>query len=133
MWDGLWVHEYKRHNLVIGASFDRIYYRNYDVVFKKVLFFNLPNQWRDTDVESDALIRLATKEEFALQQPNFDVKDKNIFAIDLVFNNVLHNFYIVAKTVYLFKCEPPNDKYGGTDYVDPFIHEPFPCKKNRVL
>jgi hypothetical protein len=42
MWDGLWVHAFKRSNLVISAAFDRSSRRDYDIVFKKVCFFNLP-------------------------------------------------------------------------------------------
>ena len=138
MWDGLWVHKFKRNNLVIGASFDRCYYRDYDIVFKKVIFFNLPYQWRDTEVNTEDLIRLSTKEEFEKQHPDFDTSNKNIFAIDICFTNfarenIMHTFFVVAETVYIFKPQPPENKYGGAEYTDPFIDELFPCKKNRVI
>ena len=137
MWDGLWVHKFKRKNLVIGASFDRCYYRDYDIVFKKVSFFNLPYQWRDTEVNSENLIRLSTKKEFEKQHPDFDILDKNIFAIDIWLTNyarenIMHTFFVIAQTVYIFKQLPPDNNFGGAEYTDPFIGEVFPCKKNRV-
>ena len=78
MWDGLWVHKFKRKSLVIGASFDRCYYRDYDIVFKKVSFFNLPHEWRDTEVNTENLIRLSTKEEFEKQHQLFCPLELNI-------------------------------------------------------
>jgi hypothetical protein len=133
MWDGLWVHEFKRKNLVIGASFDRIYYREYDIVFKKVIFFNVPHAWRDTDVHGEHLLRLSTTEEFASHHPNFKTGDKPIFAIDLTFDELHHTFFVVAEKVYLVKLDPALQNYGGAEYKDPFIAEIFPSKKNRVM
>ncbi len=134
LWDGFWVYYFKRGTLIIAGSFNRIYYRDFDIVFKKVSFFNIPAEWRDTDIKGDDLIRLADKDEFAKQFPDFDVQDKFIFAIDIYFRNVGEEktFYIVAEHIYLNKCTP-EDNSPGSSYVDPFADEPFPCFKNRVV
>lgn len=137
LWDGFWISEFKQKNLVLSGSFDKIYYRDYDLVFKKVRFFNLPHRFADTAVPSDHLLRLATAAEFAEQFPDFVAGETPIFAIDLQFSHypqaaVQHTFFVLAERVYLFRCQPPNNDYMCS-YTDPFIHEYFPCKKNRVL
>lgn len=137
MWDGFWVHSFNRGTLVISCSFDRIYYRNFDLVFKKVIFFNVPVEWRDTDIYGDDLLRLATKDEFIEHQPGFDPLDRQIIAIDIHFRLLSgeikkHTFFILAEHVYLNKCVAP-DYSPASEYADPYSEEPFPCKKNRVI
>ena len=137
MWDGFWINKFKRSNLQISCSFDRIYYRNFDLVFKKVVFFNLPHQWRDTHVFGDHILRLSNKDEFSTHHPNFDFQGKHIFAIDLHFdiNNVFqkHTYFVVASKVFLFKCEYP-DNASGYEYEDPYGEDVgFECKENRVI
>lgn len=136
MWDGFWISRFKRQELNVSCSFDRSYYRNYDIVFKDVIFFNLPFEWRDTDIYGEDLIRLSNKEEFNQHHSNFDTLDYNIFAIDIYFVkkevNQKYTFFIVSRRVYLFKCDSPNC-YPEVDYTDPFQNETFPCMKNRIL
>lgn len=136
LWDGFWIHKFKRSNLVISGSQDQTYYRNYDLVFKKVLFFNLPRAWRDTNVLGDHMLRLSDREEFARHHPGFDVQDRQIFAIDLHYDVEgqwqKHTFFVVAAHVYLFKCEPPDDA-PGLFYTDPLGDVWYPCKENRVV
>lgn len=136
MWDGFWIRYHKRGTLILSCSFDRIYYRNYDIIFKDVIFYNIPSEWRDTDVLGDELIRQGTWSEFRQQQPDFDPEGHQIFAIDLLLENrypkKLQTFFIIAKHIYLEKCEAPNAS-PLIEYVDIFDDEPFPCFKNRVL
>jgi hypothetical protein len=144
MWDGLWVHAYKRNNLVISAALDRSARRDYDIVFKKTIFFNLPASWRDDDIIGDNLIRLASNEEFALQQPDFDTKNLPIFAFDIGWtigqeSRIPYTYYVVAKTLWLFKCEGEDCKYGGAEFIDPWAVNGYPqliagkpCLQNRI-
>ena|GEM_PF-5850728 len=138
MWDGFWVHSFKRNTLVVSCSFDRIYYRDFDLIFKKVTFFNIPGEWRDTNIFGNDLIRLATPEEFHRHHPGFETGAHNIFAIDLYFENREKNatweketFFILAEHIYLIRCERGNNPVP--EYIDPFVDEVFPCKKNRVI
>ena len=75
MWDGFWVHSFRRRTLVISCSFDKIYYREFDLIFKKVIFFNVPESWRDTAVMGDEMIRVATVDEFHKYHEGFDTKN----------------------------------------------------------
>ncbi|MCD6011561.1 MAG: hypothetical protein K0Q79_1423 [Flavipsychrobacter sp.] len=136
MWDGFWVRSFKRGTLVISCSFDRIYYREFDLVFKQVVFFNVPAQWRDTNVDGDDLLRLAPAEEFAALYPDVEIGDRAVFAIDmhLDVNRVWqpYTFYIVARHIYLNKCTPEDNDPGWT-YEDPINDVQYPCMLNRVL
>ncbi len=138
MWDGFWVQSFKRKTLIISCSFDSIYYREFDLIFKKVIFFNVPENWRDTAVIGDEMIRIATVDEFGKYQEGFDTRGLTIFAIDLHFrhhgtdSSKMHTFFIVAEHIYLVKCLPGNNN-PAPEYVDSFGDEEFPCMKNRVL
>lgn len=137
MWDGFWIHAFKKDTLIISCSFDRIYYRNFDIVFKKVIFFNVPVEWRDTDIYGDNLLRLTSKEEFEKHHPGFDTLDRHIIAIDMYFRTTVGDinkstFFILAEHIYPNKCVSP-DCNPVSEYADPFIAEPFPCRKNRVI
>ena len=136
MWDGFWVHYFKRKTLIISCSFDRTYYRNYDLIFKQVIFFNVPDEWRDTNIHGDELIRIATKTEFKQHHPDFNFQDQVIFGLDIYIDNngslEKHTFFIIAKHIYLIKCEAP-DNNPVPEYADLFCNENYPCKKNRVV
>lgn len=135
MWDGFWVHSFKRKTLIISCSFDRIYYRDFDIIFKQVIFFNVPEQWQDTNIHGDNLIRIATREEFEQAHPGFDIRDRHIFAIDIHFykNDSLekHVFFILAKHVYLIRCEA-SDNNPVPEYSELVKDEVYPSHKNRV-
>ena len=132
LWDGFWVHAFKRKTLIISCSFDRTYYRNFDLVFKNVIFYNVPSEWRDTAIHGDNLIRLSTVEEFTQYHPGFDTSGHVVFGIDIHFGQKKYSFFIVGKHVYLNECKAP-DNHAGTEYVDLFEEEEFPCRKNRVV
>ncbi len=136
MWDGFWVHSFKRGTLIISCSFDRIYYRDFDLVFKKVTFFNVPDSWRDTDVHGDNLLRLAPEGEFTALDTGITTEGLGIFAIDLHLNidnsPQPHTFFIVAEHIYLNKCLP-EDCNPVPEYKDPIANEPYPCMKNRFI
>src|SRR5687768_13475759 len=84
MWDGFWVHQFDKDELTISCSFDRLYYREYDVFFKGVTFFNLPKSWLDSDIYDDELFRLTDNIEFqCIVDEEFEVGDKYIFALEL--------------------------------------------------
>ena len=136
LWDGYWISRFKRNNLMISGSQDQIYYRNYDIVFKKVIFFNLPEQWRDTNFIGDDFLRLSTKEEFEIYHPKFDIMDRSVFAIDLYYNGFdtfeKHTFFVIAKKVYLFECVHPDGK-PIWEYEDPLGKVGYQCKENRAI
>ena len=138
MWDGFWIHELYKNELIISCSFDRIYYRNFDIIFKGVIFFNVPVNWRDTNIPGEDLLRLATKEEFKEQQPDFDTKNLNIFAIDIHFYfdgaPDPHTFYVVAQSVELFDCAnlTGSNAAPGPMYEDPFPEDTIYSKRNKM-
>jgi hypothetical protein len=138
MWDGFWIHDFDGHTLTVSASFDRLYYRNYDIIFEAVTFFNLPDEWRDPDVPGEAILRLANGSEFSGYFDEFDTSGKEIFAIDLCFRKggadkdcSLYTFYIIATKVYALECQAGNSSPAAS-YTDPFEDEPWPCMANRV-
>lgn len=134
MWDGYWIESFKRSNLQISGSLDRLYYREWDIVFKKVTFFNLPAEWRDTNIIGNDFFCLSSKEEFKLHHPDFDPGDHHIFAIDLWYPFLepteKHTFFVVAANVFLFKCESP-DTDVWMNYTDPLLGG-YKEKRNRV-
>lgn len=136
MADGFWIHDFEAGRLTITCGFDRLHYREFDLEFAGVIFFNLPARWDDTNVPSDELLRLADEAEFARQQPAFGSEDKQIFALDLVYQPpgkapVKHTFFIVADNVSAEKCLQGNAA-PFAHYDDPFKGEAFPCNKNRA-
>jgi len=136
MWDGFWIHSFEKQKLVIACSFDRIYYRDFDITFKDVIFFNLPDVWADTDIFGDQLIRLSTQEEFSSHHPDFDTGQHSILAIDIHFtplrqSPVKHTFFIVTTSVELDRCLQYNNS-PVAEYSEKFPNEPFPCKRNRI-
>ena len=132
LWDGFWIHSFKTNTLIISCSFDKMYYRSFDLVFKKVTFFNLPDAWRDTNVAGDTFLRLATKEEFMKQQPIVDIGDNQLFAVDLIIDTKKQSFFIAAKHVFLNECTPLNNN-PVAEYTDPYKGEKMPVLKNRVI
>ncbi len=137
MLDGFWIYDFEKGGLTISCSFDRMMYRNFDIEFKDVVFFNIPAEWADDRVRGEILFRLADKEEFASQQPDFNVGDNYIIALDLVYvprdrPAVKHTFFIVASDLYAEKCLQGN-AHPNAYYKDKLIGEPFPCMKNRVI
>ena len=136
LWDGFWVRSFKRRTLVISGSLDRIYYRDYDIVFKRVTFFNVPNQWRDSQISGKNFFRLASKEEFLTHHLGFEPHHLPIFAIDIHYGvndvSVKFTFFIVAKNVYLNKCEEP-DNDPGCYYTDTFETDPANSFSNKVV
>ncbi len=135
MWDGFYIFSFKKQTLVISGSFDHVFHRSFDFAFKKVSFFNVPAEWRDTDIPGNELIRLSNKEEFALHHPDFDPLDNIIVALDMYFHlgrtPGKHTFFIVCRRIYLQECMAPTSD-AEADYEEPFKDEFFPCKKNRV-
>jgi hypothetical protein len=136
MWDGFWVHSFKNGRLEVSCSFDRIYYRDFDIIFREVIFFNLPDEWRDTDIYGEELLRLSNHDEFSRHHPDFDTQQHSIIAIDIHFtpwqkSPVKHTFFVVTTSVELQKCIQYNNS-PAAEYKEKFPDEPFPCKKNRV-
>lgn len=143
MWDGFWVHQFKRGVLVVSCSFDSIYYREYDIIFKGVVFFNLPHRWKDTAVKTPDFMRLSSKDEFYSCNNVANTDSKIIVAFDLFFQDYStekqefeqeqkQTFFVVAEHIYLNKCTDENNN-PAPEYQDAFINEKFPCKKNRVM
>ena len=132
MWDGFWISSWEKKRLIISCSFDAILYRDFDLIFKQVTFFNLPQRWRDTNVRGNNLVRIASAAEFREQQPTFDISDRNIFAIDIVYGGEKHTFFILAKHVYLNKCNN-EDNSPIFDYTAAFdTDKDYPSKRNLV-
>lgn len=137
MWDGFWIYDFDKGNLTVTCSFDSTAYRNFDIEFRNVSFFNIPSEWRDTDVPGDILFKLSNKEEFQLLYPEIEILDQHIFSLDLLFVinskvSIKHCFHIVADRVLASQCLV-GDARPGTYYKDPFENEAWPCFKNRVL
>jgi hypothetical protein len=79
------------------------------MIFRGVSFFNLPDEWRDTDIDGDNLLRLSNVEEFQMYHPDFDCGDKHVFAIDIYFGRdekIKHTFFIIADHIIIEKCLP---------------------------
>ncbi|MCB0739310.1 MAG: hypothetical protein KDC92_17520 [Bacteroidetes bacterium] len=135
MFDGFWIHKYKNQNLCISCSQNRFYYRQFDIIFKKVRFFNLPAEWQSGHMRKIEPIRMATLEEFKQQQPDFNVANNAIFAIDLSFNYEQlkghYTYFVVAEKLIFFKCAD-NDSSVGLHYTDKFSNEGLTCLKNRA-
>lgn len=135
MWDGFWIHELYQQELTISCSFDSIYYRNFDIIFSGVTFFNVPIKWRDTDMQGDDFLRLANKDEFMVQQPNFDTSGLNIFALDIYFNFEKapdpHTFFIIAKSVKLVNCTG-GEASPRAMYDDPYPTDMIYSKRNKM-
>lgn len=135
LWDGYYIRMFKRKNLVIGGSQDWIYFHNVDLIFKKVIFFNLPSDWRDTAIEGEDLFRISDEDEFRLHHPDFDIQDRHVFAIDLHYDfkgeYQKHTFFIVAANVFYERLQDPVGD-GMIHYEDPMGRVGFLCKENRV-
>ncbi|MEM7102724.1 MAG: hypothetical protein AAF502_06265 [Bacteroidota bacterium] len=135
LWDGYYIRMFKRRNLVIGGSQDWIYYHNIDIIFKKVIFFNLPSYWQDACIEGEDLFRLTTHEELILHHPDFNPLDRHVFAIDLDFDYLgkgdKHTYFIVAANVFYERHDPPGD--GLLYYEDPLGKVGIYNKNNRVI
>jgi len=151
MWNGFWIHSFKRGTLVVYCSHDMIYGIDFELAFKKVIFFNIPAQWHDTNVDGDALLRLAKKDEFESAHPDFETNGYMILAVDMHLEIVLdelpevdgvvqrkivrewkpYTFYIVAAHVFLNDRNFPN-YYEEPKYDDPLFEWPYPGMKNRV-
>lgn len=137
-WDGYYIRLFKRKNLVIGGSQDWCYYHNLDVIFKTVIFFDLPSSWRDTEISGEDLFRLANLEEFKIYHPDFEMSKypkHHIFAIDIHFTYdgrfEKNTYFIVATNVFLeIYTDPIGD--GHIEYEDPLEHKGFLCRENRV-
>ncbi|MCB0503017.1 MAG: hypothetical protein KDD32_10045 [Bacteroidetes bacterium] len=134
MWDGFWVHYYHKGHLTLSCSFNRIYYRDFDIDFKGVVFFNLPSEWRDTDIWGDDLIRLSDREEFKKYHQDFDTGNHTIMAIDIYFQkgsiHQKYTFFVVALSVELQRVQQSIS--SASSYVDLYEEEQFPCFRNRV-
>lgn len=137
MWDGFWIYDFEHGNLTITCSFDRTEYRNFDIEFKNVRFFNIPSEWRDTHIEGDKLFKPGDKEAFQKLYPETDVAEQAVFALDLTVKSnsnpsITHRFHIVAERVVASACLA-DDARPNAYFKDPFEKETFPCFKNRVL
>lgn len=137
MWDGFWIHQFSEGELIISCSFNRIYYRDFDIIFTGVTFFNLPEEWRDTDVPGDELIHISSPSAFDRANPGFNTDHKLVLAIDLIFptgqghGRKLYTFFIVCDSVTAERCKPGYSS-PVREYTDPLEHEPYPCMSNRV-
>ena len=134
MWNGYHIRMFKRKNLVIGGSQDWTCFHNIDVIFKKVIFFNLPQSWSDTQILGDDLFRLATLGEFHDCHPEFDTQGLHIFALDFGLGrdkSEKNTRFVVARTVFLEKyVEGGGD--GKISYKDPLGNTGFHSKENRL-
>lgn len=118
------------------GSQDWIYYHNIDLIFKKVIFFNLPAWWKDTASPTDDLFRLSNIDEFRKHHPYFDIQDRHVFAIDLAFdinnNYEKQTFFVVAANVFFELLNDPAGD-GIVNYEDPMEDIDFLSKTNRVI
>lgn len=135
LWDGFWIDSFKRKVLNISASFDKMYYRDFMIVYKGVSFFNLPEYWRDTEVRGDFMY-LETASAFATKFPSENIENKSIIAWKLsgIYDPVIiEHYYIVCDKVFVFKCDGEERSYQ-MDYAEPLSNKDFAANKfcNRV-
>ncbi|MEZ4772926.1 MAG: hypothetical protein R3D00_07075 [Bacteroidia bacterium] len=137
LWDGFWIRDFDKGTLTLSASFDRTSYRNFDIVFEEVEFFNLPESFLDTDIYGDDLLHMASMDEIRAIDPGFTFNAWHVFAIELTYHRHpsgernTYRFHIAAEHAYVQKCEGTHctpDSY----YTDPLKDQPFPCFANRV-
>ena len=111
MWDGFWIHSFQKNDLILSCSFDRLLYRNYNIIFKDVRFFNLPAEWRDTALEGNTLFYLENSKAFE-QEMKFKLEDDEfVFGIQLNYRQFTHYdyyFHVVAKHVFTEECSKGN-------------------------
>jgi hypothetical protein len=134
LWNGYKIRMFKRKNLVVGGSQDWMYFHNIDVIFKKVIFFNLPSGWHDTSVHGDDLFRLSTKEEFQKHHPDFEVGSYHVFAFDLYKGfeaEAPTTFFVVANNVFFERLQNPAGD-GIVDYEDPLEDIDYYSRENRI-
>lgn len=120
LWDGFWIDSYKRKTLNISASFDKIYYRDIMIVYKGVTFFNLPYQWRDSNVAMPWM-RYGNRVVFANLFPETDIENKYVIEWQIADTSIVPTtevFYIVCDKVFVFKCEGAERDYDMT-YEEP--------------
>lgn len=134
--DGYNIRLFKQKNLVIGGSRDWTYCHNVDIIFKKVIFFNLYFRWHDTEMDGDNFFRLANPGEFENYHPDFDTTGYHVFAIDLYFTYDetyydKNTCFVVAENVFLEIFDQPIGD-GMIHYEDPFKTKDFLCRENRV-
>jgi hypothetical protein len=137
MWDGFWISDFTGENLYIGCSFDKISYRNFDIIFYGVIFYNLPAEWWDTDIRGDKLFFHGNIDAFLEQNPGFEIQGKNLYELHLTTTPinapaVTNTFYVVADTIYAEKCLA-GDNRPNRVYNDPLRNFPYPNFRNRVL
>jgi hypothetical protein len=134
MWDGFWIKDFSKKDLVISCSFDRILYRNFDIIFKDVSFFNLPYEWRDSNLIGQKLFYLEKRNDFE-KYSNLKLKDSEfVFGIDLYFshlNQKNHTFTIVAQHVFTEECRK-GDAFPDVYYKDPLGDKGYLSLENRV-
>ncbi len=135
LWNGYKIRMFKRSNLVIGGSQDWVYFHNIDVIFKKVIFFNLPEGWADTSVDhKEDLFRLSDVEEFKKHHPDFDPQDRHIFAFDLTFYfkevPESYTYFVVAANVFFDQLEQGD---GMIYYEDPLGEVGYGVLENRAI
>lgn len=130
MWDGFWIHDYEKGTLTVSCSFDKLLYRNFDIIFEGVIFYNIPIGWQDENLYQDKL--LYSENDFNWHFEDFDTQNKRIYTINLVFKRTLHSFYVVADSV-IAEIPLKGNHYPNAYYKDPFADKPFPCYENRVL
>jgi hypothetical protein len=135
LWDGFWIESFKRKTLNISAAFDKIYSRDFMIVYKGVTFFNLPLWWRDTWIKLP-FMQLTTGEEFLTQFPNENIRNKSIIKWQLIGfgkENEIENFYIVCDKIFVFKCNGEERKYDMT-YEEPLPNKEYKDKRffNRI-
>lgn len=110
MWDGFWIDSFRHKTLIVSCSFDRIYYANFQIIFKQVSFHDLPDSWRDTQVEEEDLLQLSTPEVFGRFYPHVSVGDRFVLVVELLHehNGVLTRrpHFVLAKHLYLIDCSP---------------------------
>ena len=135
LWDGFWIDSFKRKVLNVSASFDKIYYRDFMIVYKGVTFFNLPQSWKDTEVRGEFMY-LETASVFAAKFPEENIDNKSIIEWKLsnIYDPVImESYYIVCDKVFVFKCTEAESKYS-MEYDEPLSNKEYANKKfcNRV-
>jgi hypothetical protein len=137
LWDGFWIDSFEDGELNISASFDKIYYRDIYIEFTGVTFFNIPAEWRDTDIATAHLMYKGDTSFFEYEHPEIVLTNKNLIDIYLYIpqsptTKKRVTFNIVCDSIKVVKCDVGNSRYWGA-YTDPLKgKEAYPIMSNRV-
>jgi hypothetical protein len=118
LWDGFWIDDFSNACLTVSGSFDRIYYQDITIQFFDCIFFNLPGEWRDTDVHGQ-LLNIADRIGFE-QTQEINTLGYNVIEVKLLFGQPTVSYFVVCKEIIVTKCTDQGRDFKLM-YTDPIL------------